>query len=175
MPSKKKVTRLKGQTQLSFASQRLEQEGQESATPVEKDDAITTQAKSKEGKFFKPRLKKYSWLVYEKNGNYSCICTAESVQRLGNLTEWASKPSAEILKKKHTHLTSWFPWTQDSPPRPWDKKVIQGSSKKRWNKQNLQPYWCFSSALMAIYGDQPACKIQIATGTSSWFAAWRHS
>lgn len=88
MPPKKKVTRLKGQTQLSFASQRLEQEGQESATPVEKDDAIiTTPAKSKEGKFFKPRLKKYSWLVYEKNGNYSCICTAESVQRLGNLTE----------------------------------------------------------------------------------------
>ena len=36
MPPKKKVTRLKGQTQLSFASQRLEQEGQESATPVEK-------------------------------------------------------------------------------------------------------------------------------------------
>ena len=87
MPPKKKVTRLKGQTQLSFASQRLELEGQESATPVEKDDAITTQAKSKEGKFFKPRLKKYLWLVYEKNGNYSCICTAESVQRLGNLTE----------------------------------------------------------------------------------------
>lgn len=44
----------------------------------------------------KERLKKYSWLVYEKNGNYSCTCTAESVQRLGNLTEWASKPSAEI-------------------------------------------------------------------------------
>ena len=96
MPPKKKVMCLEGQTQLSFASQCLEQEGQESATPIEKDDVITTQAKSKERKFFKPRLKKYSWLVYEKNGNYSCTCTAESVQRLGNLTEWASKPSAEI-------------------------------------------------------------------------------
>lgn len=41
---------LEGQTQLSFASQCLEQEGQESATPIEKDDVITTQAKSKERK-----------------------------------------------------------------------------------------------------------------------------
>ena len=48
---------LEGQTQLSFASQCLEQEGQESATPIEKDDVITTQAKSKERKFFRPRLK----------------------------------------------------------------------------------------------------------------------
>ena len=97
MPPKKKVMCLEGQTQLSFASQCLEQEGQESATSIEKDDAITTQAKSKERKFFKLRLKKYSWLVYEKNGNYSCTCTAESVQRLGNLTESAlSTPSAEI-------------------------------------------------------------------------------
>lgn len=62
MPSKKKVICLEGQTQLSFASQCLEQEGQESATSIEKDDAITTQAKSKERKFFKLRL------VYEKNG-----------------------------------------------------------------------------------------------------------
>ena len=98
MPPKKKVMCLEGQTQLSFASQCLEQEGQELATSIEKDDAVTTQAKSKERKFFKLRLKKYSWLVYEKNGNYSCTCTAESVQRLGNLilTEWASTPSAEI-------------------------------------------------------------------------------
>ena len=80
MPPKKKVMCLEGQTQLSFASQCLEQEGQESATPIEKDHAITTQAKSKDRKFFRPRLKKYSWLVYEKNGNYSCTCTAESAE-----------------------------------------------------------------------------------------------
>ena len=78
---------LEGQTHLSFASQRLEQEGQEPATAIEKDDATTAQSKSKERKFFKPRLKKYSLLVYEKNGNFSCTCIAESMWRLGNLTE----------------------------------------------------------------------------------------
>lgn len=55
MPPKKKVIRLEEQTQLSFANQRLEQEGQEPATAIEKDDATTTQAKSKERKFFKPK------------------------------------------------------------------------------------------------------------------------
>ena len=56
---KKNVMRLEGQTQLSFASQRQEQEGQEPATVIEKDDATTTaQAKSKERKLFEPWLKK---------------------------------------------------------------------------------------------------------------------
>ena len=60
---KKNVMCLEGQTQLSFASQRQEQEGQEPATAIEKDDATTTaQAKSKERKFFGLWLKKYSWL-----------------------------------------------------------------------------------------------------------------
>ena len=70
--------RLEGQTQLSFASQRQEREGQEPATAIEKDDATTTaQAKSKERKLFGLWLKKYSWLGYEKNSNYMyCqVCT----------------------------------------------------------------------------------------------------
>ena len=54
---------LEGQTQLSFASQRQEQEGQKPATAIEKADATTTaQAKSKERKFFGLWLKKYSRL-----------------------------------------------------------------------------------------------------------------
>lgn len=65
---KKKVMLLKGQIQLSFTSQR---QGQEPATVIAKDDVTTTaQAKFKERKFFELWLKKYSWLGYEKNGNY---------------------------------------------------------------------------------------------------------
>ena len=60
---KKNVRRLERQTQLSFASQRREREGQEPATAIEKDDATTSaQAKSKERKLFGLWLKKYSCL-----------------------------------------------------------------------------------------------------------------
>ena len=50
---------------------------QEAANAIEKDDAKANEesaqaksAKCKEQRFFEPWLKTYSWLVYEKNGNY---------------------------------------------------------------------------------------------------------
>ena len=83
MPPKKKLKPLAGQTQLSFAKRpkASQHQEQEAATAIEKDDVTandeSAQAKSKERRFFEPWLKTYSWLVYEKNGNYMyCkVCT----------------------------------------------------------------------------------------------------
>jgi len=82
VPPKKKLKLLEGQTQLSFAKwpKANRHQEQEAAAAIEKDDTKanedneeSTQAKSaktKEQRFFEPWLKTYSWLVYEKNGNY---------------------------------------------------------------------------------------------------------
>ena len=82
MRPKKKLKPLEGQSQLSFAKQpkASKHQEQEAATTIEKDDAKVNEdneesaqaksVKSKEQRFFELWLKTYSWLVYEKNGNY---------------------------------------------------------------------------------------------------------
>ena len=107
---KKKVMLLKGQTQLSFTSQ----PEQEPATVIAKDDATTTaQAKSKERKFFELWLKKYSWLGYEKNGNYMyCRVSTETWKSNGMRKETQPK-----FSKHHAHSTCWSRRTQGGFPR----------------------------------------------------------
>ena len=82
MPLKKKLKPLEGQIQLSFAKrpEASKHQEQEATTAIEKDDAKVNEdseeslqaksVKSKERRFFELWLKTYSWLVYEKNGNY---------------------------------------------------------------------------------------------------------
>ena len=114
---KKNVMRLEGQTQLSFASQRQEREGQEPATAIEKDDATTTaQAKSKERKFFGLWLKKYSWLGYEKNSNYMYCRVCTETRKSKGMSK-----KAQYRNFQHTtgaHAACWSPETQGGPPRP---------------------------------------------------------
>ena len=78
-PKKKLISPWGGPTKLSFGKRPevSKHQEQEAANAIEKDDAKANEesaqaksAKCKEQRFFEPWLKTYSWLVYEKNGNY---------------------------------------------------------------------------------------------------------
>lgn len=115
---------LEGQTQLSFESQRQEQEGQEPATAIEKDDETTTaQAKSKERKLW---LKKHSWLGYEKNGNYM-YCRVCTETRKSN----ATSKEAQCRNFQNTMLTGHVGLLERKVAF---QGLIRGSPKKRRNK-----------------------------------------
>ena len=128
--------RLEGQRQLSFASQRQEQEGQEPATVIEKDDATTTaQAKSKERKFFGLWLKKYSWLGYEKNSNYMyCrVCTETRKSKgMSNKAQYRN-----FQNTTGAHAACWSPETlRVALQGPEIRKSFEEARRKGETKQN---------------------------------------
>ena len=159
---KKNVMRLEGQTQLTFASQRQEQEGQEPATAIEKDDATTTaQAKSKERKFFGLWLKKYSIRGWVRR-KIAITCTAEFARRLGNLKEWARKPSTEIFKTplaltRHVGLLK-------------HRVALQGPEIRKSFEEARR-----KGEVQSRTGAFQVRTVGVSVGTSSWFGAWRHS
>ena len=112
---------LEGQTQLAFAKrpEASKHQEQEAATAMEKDDAKANEdneesaqaksAKSKERRFFEPWLKTYSWLVYEKNENYTYCKVCSEARKSNGMSKEAFKHRSK--------LACWSPRTQDGPPR----------------------------------------------------------
>lgn len=85
--------------------------------------------------------------------------------------EWARKPSAKI--KENTTLTWHVGFLEH-------KMALQGPELKRKHEEKVEQTeyshtGAFQVDTVAVYGEHPTSKIQIATGTSSWFEAWQHS
>ena len=157
---KKNVMCLEGQTQLSFASQRQEQEGQNQQLQLKK---LMRQRQHK----LNPRKENSSGCGWKSIRGWvkrkiAITCTAEFARRLGNLKEWARKPSTEIFKTppaltRHVGLLK-------------HRVALQGPEIRKSFEEARR-----KGEVQSRTGAFQVRTVGVSVGTSSWFGAWRHS